>query len=162
MHSGPSWSFLFIILNFAILVSLLVYFLKRKTQNQFKNRSDEIRHSIEQAKKLHDKTLWHLEEMKTQQEHAGAEAQTLVRGVQKQAELERKELLQETLAMTKRFSEDVKRITNQEIEQAKQELKVEALRLATDLAAKKITQEMTAEKQAQLKKEFDKKLFEEK
>jgi F-type H+-transporting ATPase subunit b len=157
-HAGPSWHFLFIILNFAILISLLIYFLKQKTKDQFKNRAEAIRHAIKQAKKLHDKTRWHLDEMKTKLKNSEAEALSLIDGVQKQANLEKQELLNEANEMTRRFSEDVKRITNQEVEQAKTELKAEAMRLATDLAAQKLEKEMTVEKQDLLTKEFSTKL----
>lgn len=158
VHAGPSWRFLFIILNFAVLIALLIYFLKQKTKDQFKNRADEIRQAIEQAKKLHDKTRWHLDEMKTKLKNSEIEAQSLVASVQKQANLEKQELLNEAEEMTHRFSEDVKRITNQEVEQAKTELKTEAMRLATDLATQKLEKEMTAEKQALLEREFSQKL----
>ncbi len=153
-HAGPTWRFAFSVFNFVLLVAILVVLLKKRTRSQFKDRAIEMREAIEQAKKLHDRTRWHLEEMKTKLKLAQTEAAQLVHGVQVQSELEQKEIITQANDMAARFKEDVKRTTEQEIARAKQELKTEVVSLASDLAEQKIKKEMTAATEQQLGREF--------
>jgi len=153
-HVGPTWKFVFPTLNFALLVIVLIVLLKKRTRSQFKDRAIEMRTAIEQAKKTHDRTRWHLDEMKTKLQLARKEAEQLVQGVQIQSELEQKEIITQASDMATRFKEDVKRITEQEVVRAKQELKTEVISLAANLAEQKIKKEITPATEQLLDQEF--------
>ncbi len=149
-EEGIPFSLLFSVINFLILVALLVYFLKKPTKEFFASRSTLIRTNLRQAQELKTHAERKYSEYEARLEGIEQEMQKLIHQLEKDGELERIRLIQAAQDQVRSLHETSGKILTQEIRKAKEELKHEAILLASQLAEKLIRKNLTAQDQERI------------
>lgn len=149
-HHGPGMAVVFHAINFAILVGLLFYFLRKPAKEFFASRSTSIRSSIDEAKLRKDEAAKKYAEYEQRLKSIEGEMQTLITGLQKDGELERKRLIETAEQQVAALKSNSERMLQQELRKAKEDLKREAVGLAGQLAEDLIRKNVTPEDQGRL------------
>lgn len=147
---GPGMAVVYHAINFAILFSLLFYFLRKPTKEFFASRATLIRSNIEEAKQRKEEAAKKYAEYEQRLQSIEGEMQGLITGLQKDGELERKRLLETAEQQAASLQSNSERMLQQELRKAKEDLKREAVGLAGQLAEDLIRQNLTPEDQGRL------------
>jgi F-type H+-transporting ATPase subunit b len=156
---GTVWQ----IINFAVLVAILVYGIKKADlKGLLRKRSEDIRNGIEearQAKEMAEKALAEVEERLKLKDQ---EIEKIIAQARASGEREREAAMEDGKRMSEQILEQAKTNIQFELEQARAAIKAEAVELAMELAAKKIGERMTPDEQKKLIEESLAKLEESK
>lgn len=129
--------------NFAIIVGLLVYFLRKPVRDMFRNRSAEIAKAMQESREARERAMAALTDMERKAREMEAETRTLIAEAQARGEKDRQALIEEGKKIVKDIQEQIKTGADIEVQKAKAELAVEAAVLAVDLAEGKIKGSIT-------------------
>ncbi|MCS7203939.1 MAG: F0F1 ATP synthase subunit B [Thermodesulfovibrio sp.] len=153
-HAEFGWKdWLYKIINFAILVSLLVFFLGKPIKRFFAQRRELIERSIresQEAKELAQKALQEVEEKLKLKDK---EIQDILDTARKIGEQEKQQIIQETDKLRQKILEQARTNIEFELKMAKDALRLEAAELAIELSEKKIKERITPEEQQKLLQE---------
>lgn len=149
-EEGPSMALVYWAINFAILVGGLLYFLRKPAKDFFASRSTLIRTNIDQARDLKANAEKKYAEYETRLKSIEKEMKELVASLQKDGELERRRIVEAAAQQVATLKNNGERMLQQELRKAKEELKKEAVTLATELAGDLIRKNMTPEDQGRL------------
>ena len=141
-------------INFLILVGILVYFLKKPTQEFFASRSTLIRTQLTQAKDLKTSAEHRFAEYEKRLQHVQQERQKLIDELKRDGELERQRIIQSGRDQVTAMQLTSEKVVAQELRKAKEELKREAVNLATELAEKLLREHITAQDQSRLVEDY--------
>lgn len=152
---GVSWRMLALhVLNFGVLLWLLWRYARLPIVDFVAQRSKRIRREIEAADERLRAAEREIEELRARLAHFDREAEELVEATTRQAEIEGARVVERAEATALRIREDAERVANQEIERARQTLRVEAAELATELAAGILSENLTPGDDERLVSEF--------
>ena len=146
------------ILNFAILVSILVYFGKKPIVQFFRDRIEGIAKGISEAAKAKEAAESALAEVQKKLDSKDQEIEKMVQAAREAGENEREHLIKEGERMSARVVEQAKAGIEFELDQAKASLKAVAAEHALKLAKDKIGQKLGADEQKALMEDAIKRL----
>ena len=156
---GPNWAMLGLqALNVGILGFVLVRYAGPALRDYFQNRSQQIRQSIEGAQQRLREAEAKIAELRERLDAFERESGDLVAGVAEAAEAERARMQDRARATAERIREDAKRVADSEIARARQALRAEAARLATEIAGELLREESTDEDDTRIVAEFTDKI----
>jgi len=142
------------IINFAIIVGLLFYFLRKPVRDMFKNRTAEIAKAMEESKAARERALAALAEMERKAREMDAETRTMIADAQVRGEKDKQALIEEGRKIVREIQEQVKTGADIEVQKAKADLATEASRLAVDLAEGKIKDTITKQDHERIVKDY--------
>ena len=142
------------IINFAIIVGLLFYFLRKPVRDMFKNRTAEIAKAMEESKAARERALAALAEMERKAREMDAETRTMIADAQVRGEKDKQALIEEGRKIVRDIQEQVKTGADIEVQKAKADLATEASRLAVDLAEGKIKDTITKQDHERIVKDY--------
>jgi F-type H+-transporting ATPase subunit b len=142
------------IINFAIIVGLLFYFLRKPVRDLFKNRTAEIAKAMEESKAARERALAALAEMERKAREMDAETLTMVADAQARGEKDKQALIEEGRKIVRDIQEQVKIGVDIEVQKAKADLATEAARLAVDLAEGKIKDKISKQDHERIVKDY--------
>jgi F-type H+-transporting ATPase subunit b len=158
-HGSNIMDWVWRFLNFAVLVALLV-FLARKMgiKEYFKKRTELIEKSIKEATEAKEAAERALKEVEERLKLKDQEVEKIIEAAKKSGEDEREVLIQDGEKMSQKIKDQAKVNIEQELKDAKAQLKAEASLLAIELAEKKIKNKLTRDDQLKILEESLKKL----
>lgn len=151
---GPGLKFVYSVINFVLLVMLLYFFFRNPAKEFFNARSLNTKMTIDQAKKLHTGVYRQFEEIEGRLNNADVESKNLVETIRREVEREKQGMIIHARDLAEKIKADAKRVAEQEVVRARQELKAESAQLAARLAEEKIEQGMTPRIQESLGRKF--------
>ncbi|MHB8846177.1 MAG: F0F1 ATP synthase subunit B family protein [Nitrospirota bacterium] len=122
------------IANFAIIVGLLVYFLRKPVRDMFANRSASIAKAMEESRQAREQAVAALAEMERKSRDMETETRAMIAEAQARGEKDKQALVEEGKKIVKDIQEQIKTGTDVEVQKAKAALAAEAAVLAVDLA----------------------------
>ena len=140
--------------NFAIIIGILVYFLRKPVRDMFRNRTETIAKAIEESKVARERAVAALADMERKMREMEAETRTLIAEAQARGEKDRQALIDEGKKIVKDIDEQIKTGTDIEVQKAKAELAAEAAVLAVDLAEGKIKGTITKQDHERIVKDY--------
>jgi len=142
------------LVNFAIIVGLLVYFLRKPVRDMFKNRTAEIAKAMEESREARERALAALAEMERKAREMDAETRAMIADAQVRGEKDKQALIEEGRKLVRDIQEQVKIGADIEVQKAKADLAIEASRLAVDLAEGKIKDTITSQDHERIVKDY--------
>ena len=159
-HETSIMDWIWRVLNFAILVAVLVLFLGKPMKSYFKQRTELIEKSIKEAseaKGLAEKALREVEERLMLKDQ---EIEKIIEASRKSGEAEKDTLIQDGERMSQKIKDQARVNIEQELKDARSQLKAEAALLAIELAEKKIKEKLSHDDQLKILEESLKKIEE--
>lgn len=141
------------LVNFAILVAVLVYFLRKPLSTYLKERSEMMRKSIEDASRAREEAAAKLSVIETRMSGLSGEIAEMNRRMSAEAEVEALRIRETAQAEIERVRIQAHFAADQEVKKAKEELRKEAAALATGAAEEIVRKALTPEDQERLVKE---------
>ena len=120
--------------NFAIIVGILVYFLRKPVRDMFRNRSAEIAKAMQESREARERAIEALNDLERKVRELEVETRSLIADAQARGEKDKQSLIEEGKKIVKDIQEQIKTGTDIEVQKAKAELAAEAAALAVDLA----------------------------
>ena len=157
-NPGPSWDLLYRVINFATLVGVLYWLLKKPVREFFASRAVALKTAVEEARLAHEVALKQNQEMEARLKNLEKESQTLLATFREEAQAERGHILKTVQAYTERLKGDVKKIADSEVKKAKEELKNVAVGLTKETAEEILRQELRTEDSERLTQSYLNKL----
>jgi len=149
-HGGAFWGVFWQVVNFGVLVALLVFVGRKPIRDFFRNRSETIKKSLDearQARELAEKALAEVDErLKTKDR----EIQEIISTAEQSGRKERDAIIKEGERLSQRLIEQARVNIDYELKQAREAIKAEAVELALELAEKKITGRLSEQEQRKL------------
>ncbi len=142
------------IVNFAIFVFLLYYFLRKPVMEFLAQRRMKLAADIEESERLRDEAEKKLADYATRLERIDAERAEILEGYRVRAEEERKAILAEARAVAERMKTEAKVAMEQELVRARAQLKERIVEEAVELARQKLRDRMDAQTNARLVDEY--------
>jgi len=142
------------LINFAIIVGLLVYFLRKPVRDMFKNRTAEIAKAIEESRDARERAVAALAEMERKMREMESETRSMIADAQARGEKDKLALVEEGRKIVRDIQEQVKTGVDIEVLKAKADLAIEASRLAVDLAEGKIKDKITKQDHERIVKDY--------
>lgn len=136
--------------NFAIIVVVLVVFLRKPLKTMLENRRLALQQRIEEAERARDEAQRKLSEYEEKTRRLEEELEAIHRESLREVESEVQRLTREGEAMVARVREQARSQISQEVDKAKLLLKQEAANLALELAEKLLRHEIKPEDQRRL------------
>jgi F-type H+-transporting ATPase subunit b len=153
-HAGIPWGdILKQAVNFAILAGALVYLLKKPISSFLKDRSEQLRRSIEDAARAREEAAAKLSAIEARMSGIGDEIAALNRKMDEEAEEEARRIRETAQSEIERVRVQAQFAADQEVKKARVELRKEAAELATAAAGEIVKKAMTAEDQERLVRE---------
>ena len=143
-----------LIANFAIIVGLLVYFLRKPVRDMFRTRTETIAKAMEESKDARERAVAVLADMERKVREMEAETRTLIAEAQTRGEKDRQALVEDGKRIAKEIQEQVRTGTDIEVQKAKAGLAAEAAVLAVDLAEGKIKSTIGKQDHERIVKEY--------
>jgi F-type H+-transporting ATPase subunit b len=135
-HAGPSlWLLALQVLNGLVLVGLLVRYGRQPLRSFMAQRRHEIATRIQEAQDRVDAAESELARWRRRLEDIDEEEAAILRAAAEQAEVEQRRVLERAEATAERIRVEAQALAEQEIERARNELRLEAAALSTELAA---------------------------
>ena len=149
-HASQTKDFLGKVINFLLLFGGLIYLLRKPLGNFLQGRSDALQKALQGAKESREEASERLTGVESRLGKLDEEIEQLRR----EAEVEGRSLHQRIVEEAKRDSERLKHFARQEIERLTQEaireIKEYTATIATDLALKRIQDQITEDYQSSL------------
>lgn len=142
ISSAKLWDLFYRVLNFAALVFILLYFLKKPTANFFNNRREAIRAELEELEAKRIEVEQAYRESEAKMSSLEASAQEIVAEAIRQGEAERERILNEAERAAVNMKRQAEMAVQHELATAKARLKSEiaeeAARAAEELVRKNL------------------------
>lgn len=139
--------------NFAILVGALVYFLKKPISSFLKDRSEQLRKSIEEATRAREEAAGKLAAIESRMARLGDDIAEMNRKMEAEAGDEARRIREAAQAEIERVRTQAQFAADQEVKKARMELRKEAAELATHAAEEIVKKAITPEDQERLARE---------
>jgi len=146
--------FVFMLINFAILLWLLIKYLLPAGQQVARERHDAIKNALDEAAKLRDEAKAKLAEYETRVKGLDDEIKKLVDGIRADAEADKARILEQAQAQAAMLKREAEQRIAAEIELARTALTKEVTLAATQATEKLLKTQVTAEDQRGLVNTF--------
>lgn len=152
--------FLYRVLNFAIVVAILVYFLTRPMKKGLAGRREEIEKALTEAKKAKEEAEAKFAEYDRKLARATEEIAEISDAIRREGELEKQKIIANAKTMAEQIEKDAGKAAELEIAKAKAELQREAVKLAVEVAEDLLKKNFTKEDDTRLIDEYMQKVGE--
>ncbi len=146
------------IINFAVIVSLLVYFGRKPLREYFKKRTELIEKSLEEAAEAKELARKSLHAVKERLKNTDSEMEQILEATRKSGEKEKEAIIAEGEQLKKRILEQAKANIDFELQKAKEKIKSDAALMALELAEKQIKEKLGRKEQDVLTNDYIKRL----
>jgi F-type H+-transporting ATPase subunit b len=150
--------FVFPWVNFILLVSLLVYLLRRPLKEFLLTRSKNIAQAIEHSAREKQEAETQALNYQKRLQNIEKEMQDLAESLKKEGELARRRIVEEAGVSAQRLQSTARLIGNQEYLKAKERLKEEAVGLAAEWAEKFVRENIKPQDRERLTEDYLKRL----
>jgi F-type H+-transporting ATPase subunit b len=134
-HEGPSWfDFAWRTVNFLILAGVLYWLLAKKVKAFFADRREGIRTALTDAETARKEAENKFREYETKLDKATGEIDEISRMIQAQGAAEKERIIEDARKAAEKMKEDTRARMEQEFNKASRELRIEAVRLSTQMA----------------------------
>lgn len=152
---GPDWTLLALqILNTAILIAILVRFLRAPLREFLAQRARGIAEAIEQAQKQLAESRREVAHWRSSLEKHARRAREIQTDVEREAQAEQAQVLERARAAAERIREEARAVADQEIRRAQRDLRREASALAVSLAEELLRENLTPDDDRRLVQAF--------
>ena len=152
--------FLYRCFNFALMVGLLVYFIRKPIRNGLRNRREEIETMLADAQAAKEAAEAKYREYSEKLEKATEEIEGISAAIRREGELERDKILAHARDMSEKILQEADARATNAVARAKDELRAEAAQLAVDLAEEYLKKEFSPSDQKRLVEEYMQKVGE--
>ena len=142
------------LINFAIIATIVVYFMRKPARDFFKNRSVEIAKAMQESKEARERAVAALVEMEQKIKALEAETNRMIAEARTRGEKDKQALVEEGKKMALDIQGQVKQGIDIEVQKAKTTLAIEASLLSLDLAEGKIKEKITSQDHERIVKEY--------
>lgn len=146
--------FVFMLLNFALLLGILIWKGKPPIQQLAAERHDQIAGALAEAKKLRDQAAAKLAEYETKLKDADSEINNMVAGMKKDAEADKVRILEAAERQAAQMKKDAEQRIAAEIEMARAVLTREVTAAAATATEKLLREKMQPADQSKLVSSF--------
>ncbi len=146
--------FIYRCVNFAVLVGLLAYFLRKPLGEVLSARREALVKNLSEAHHAREVAEGRAALLMQQLEDGGREIEALRRRLENETEKEREQLLEEARKMADTIRREAASSATRQIERARQELRAEAAALAIQLAEKQMARGLTDDDQDRLVNQY--------
>jgi F-type H+-transporting ATPase subunit b len=143
-----------LLVNFAIIVGLLVYFLRKPVRDMFRNRTETIAKAMAESREARERAVAALADVERKMREMEAETRALIAEAQARGEKDKQALIEEGKRLAKEIQQQVATGTDIEVQKAKAGLAAEAAALAVDLAEGKIKSSIGKQDHERIVKEY--------
>jgi len=152
--------FLYRVLNFAVVVGILWYFLRKPLKNGLAGRSKDIEKTLAEAKKAKEEAEAKFAEYDRKLTQATEEIAEISAAIRRDGELEKQKIIENARILAEKIEKDAEAAADIEVAKAKEQLQKEAVQLAVALAEDLLKKNFTKEDDARLIDEYLKKVGE--
>lgn len=149
-HGGEWKEWLWKIVNFAILVIILVKFMGKPLREFLRKRTELIEKTLQEAKEARELAEKALAEIEERLKLKDREIEEILSRSRLSADKEKELLIQQGEQMGEKLFEQAKSNIDYELRLAKESIKAEAVKIAMELAEKKLKERLTKEEQIRL------------
>jgi len=154
-RSGDLWDLFFRFINFALLVIILIWALKKTDiKNFFSARIEEIRQRLNNLKKGKEEAENRYRELESKLKKFEEERKGIIEQFKNEGLAEKEKIIAEARERVKQIIEQAELTIQQEIQSARNRLKQDVVDLAAQKAEEIISKELTEEDQDRLVNEF--------
>jgi F-type H+-transporting ATPase subunit b len=154
-HEGPSWfDFTWRVVNFLILAGILYWLLAKKVKAFFTGRREGIRTALADALTAREEAKNRFREYDTKLDKATGEIDEITRMIQAQGLTEKERIIEDARKTAEKMKEDTLARMEQEFNKASQGLRVEAVRLSTQMAEEILRKNIQASDHETLVKDY--------
>lgn len=146
--------FVFMLLNFGILLLILAKFGGPAARKLAQERHDQIKTALDEAAKLRDQAAKKLAEYETRIKDVDSEVKKLVDGIRADAEADKKRIIEAAAAQAAQMKRDAELRIAAEIELARAQLQREVAAAAAAATEKLLKEKVTADDQNKLVNTF--------
>lgn len=144
-HSGGVLSLIAKLVNFAVLVGLLTYFLKTPIAGYLDTRASEIRQDLVAASEMRREATAQLAEIERRLQALPAELEALKARGAEDVRAEQARMSQAVATERQRLLDQTRREIEMRLRVARRDLIARAAQLAVDVAEQRVTQSLTPE-----------------
>jgi F-type H+-transporting ATPase subunit b len=154
-HEGPDWfNLAWRAFNFLILAGLLYWLLAKKIKAFFAGRQEGIRTALAEALAAREEAEKKFQEYSAKLTKATDEIDEITRMIQAQGLTEKERLVEAARKAAEKMKEDTQGRMEQEFNKAARELRIEAVRLSTQMAGELIQKNIQAKDHEELVKDY--------
>lgn len=153
-NPGPGLDLLFREVNFLILIVILFFLLRKPVKEYFSGRAATLKQAVDEAKKTGESARRQHDDIANRLKKIDHETKNLVDSFKQDGEMEKAKLLEQARLYSEKITEDAKKIADNEVKKAREELKEMTVKLARDMAKKTIDREMTDADEERLTKSY--------
>jgi F-type H+-transporting ATPase subunit b len=146
--------FVFMLLNFGILLLILAKYGGPAARKLAQERHDQIKTALDEAAKLRDQAASKLAEYETRIKDVDAEVKKLVDGIRADAEADKKRILEAAATQAAQMKRDAELRIAAEIEMARTALQREVTAAAANATEKLLKEKVTSDDQSKLVSTF--------
>jgi F-type H+-transporting ATPase subunit b len=146
--------------NFALMVGLLAYFVRKPIRNGLRSRREEIEKTLADAQAAKEAAEAKYREYSAKLEKATEEIAAISASIRREGELERDKILESAREMSAKIQQEADAKAANAVASAKVELREEAARLAVELAEDMLKKEFSPKDQKRLVDEYMQKVGE--
>jgi F-type H+-transporting ATPase subunit b len=147
-------------INFAVMIGLLGYFVRKPIRNALQNRRAEIEKTLADAAAARDAAEARAKEYQEKLAKAAAEIESIYAAIRREGEAERDKILASAREMAAKIEIEADAKAASAVARARTELRAEAAHLAVQLAEELLAKSVTAADQKRLVDEYMQKVGE--
>lgn len=152
---GPSWfDFTWRVVNFLILAGVLYWLLAKKIKAFFTGRREGIRIALAEAVAAREEAKKKFDEYAAKLAKATGEIDEITRMIKEQGLSEKERIIEDGRKAAEKMKEDTLARMEQEFNKASQGLRVEAVRLSTQMAGELLKKNIQADDHETLVKDY--------
>jgi F-type H+-transporting ATPase subunit b len=154
-HEGPSWfDFTWRAVNFLILAGVLYWLLAKKAKVFFAGRRERIRTALAEALIAREEAEKKFLEYAAKLSKATGEIDEITRMIQTQGLAEKERIIEDARKAAEKMKEETQARMEQEFSKASRELRIEAIRLSTQMAGELLRKNIQADDHEALVKDY--------
>jgi F-type H+-transporting ATPase subunit b len=142
------------IVSFVLLVTLLIYVLKKPVRAFLLKRQGEIKNSLEQSAKKEEESQAHFDKWEKKLHSLSEEIDNLHRKISQESEVERKRIIERAQEEGDRIRKQAQVVAGQEVRKARFILRKEMVDLSMEMAEKLLREATQPQDQEKLVEEF--------
>ena len=150
--------FLYRCLNFAVVVGILVYFVRKPLQKGLAGRREDLAAALQEAQQAREEAEAKYAEYEKKLADATAEIDEIQKSIKAEGELERERILANAKEMAEKIKQDAERTADQEVEKAIRSLRREATSLSIEIARELLQKNFSGDDQKRLVDEYVQKM----
>jgi F-type H+-transporting ATPase subunit b len=154
-HEGPNWfDFTWRVVNFLILAGVLYWLLAKKVKTFFTGRREGIRTALADAETARKEAEKKFQEYAVKLDRATGEIDEITQMIQAQGLTEKERIIEDARKAAEKMKEDTRARMEQEFNKASRELRIEAVRLSTQMAGELLRKNIQADDHEVMVKDY--------